>query len=146
VRYLEDMAVGEQFELGSFSLTAEDIVAFAQRYDPQPFHLQSDPDGPYGGLIASGWQTGSECHVLLVDGLLNGSACLGSPGITIRFLKPVRAGVRYTARYTVTDIIESRSRPDRGRVTGELVLRDPGGELVYVMEGITIMAKRPPSD
>jgi acyl dehydratase len=54
VRYLEDMAVGEQFELGSFSLTAEDIVAFAQRYDPQPFHLQSDPDGPYGGLIAGG--------------------------------------------------------------------------------------------
>ena len=146
MRYLEDMAVGEQFELGSFSLTAEEIVAFARRYDPQPFHLQSDPDGPYGGLIASGWQTGSECHVLLVDGLLNGSACLGSPGVTIRFLKPVRADIRYTACYTVTEIIESRSRPDRGRVTGELVLSDPGGEPVYVMEGITIMAKRPASN
>ncbi len=144
MRYLEDLVVGQQFELGSFSLTAEEIVAFAKRYDPQPFHLESNPDGPFGGLIASGWQTGSECHALMVKGFLNDSACLGSPGISIRFLKPVRAGITYTARWTIIELAESKSRPDRGRATGQLTLTDPDDAPVYIMEGITLMEKKTP--
>ena len=142
MRHLEDFKVGQVLPLGSFCLTAEDIVAFSKRYDPQPFHLESDSEGPFGGLIASGWQTGCECHVLMVKGLLDGSACLGSPGFSVRFLKPVRAGVTYTATYTIIEVVASKSRPDRGRFTGELVLTDPDNEPVYILEGITLIAKR----
>ena len=143
MKYLEDFQVGQRFDLGGFSLKKEDMVAFAERYDPQPFHLQSDPNGVYGGLIASGWQTGSECHLLLVNGFLKDAACLGSPGVTLRFAKPVRADTAYTACYTITEVAESKSRPDRGRVTGRLDLTDPDNALVYSLEGITLMAKRP---
>ena len=143
LRYLEDFEVGQRFELGSFSLTAEEIVAFAERYDPQSFHLESDPDGPFGGLIASGWQTGSECHVLMVEALLKDTACLGSPGVDrIRWLKPVRPDVVYTLTLTIAEVVPSRKRPDRGRVNSHLMLTDPVGAPVYTMDGITIVSRK----
>ena len=142
MRYFEDLEVGQEFHLGSFSLTEEDIVAFSKQYDPQSFHMESDPDGPYGGLIASGWQTGCACHVLMVKAFLENIAGLGSPGFKVRFMKPVRAGITYTANYTIIEMAESKSRPDRGRFTGELVLTDPDNEPVYILEGITLIAKR----
>ena len=144
MRYLEDFEVGQRFELGGFSLTVEDILGFAERYDPQSFHLDADPNGPYGGLIASGWQTGSECHALMVEKVLKDTACLGSPGVDrIRWLKPVRAGIEYTASFTVTEIAPSRSRPERGRMHGHLTLVDPEGTLVYTLDGITMVARKP---
>ena len=59
MRYFEDFQVGERIELGSRTVTEEEIIAFARQYDPQPFHISPEraKDSFYGGLIASGWHT-----------------------------------------------------------------------------------------
>src|SRR5690349_21573704 len=93
MRYFEDFAEGQVFELGEATLTEADVLEFARRYDPQPFHV--DPAAArhslYGGLIASDWQTGAVYMGLLVRGLLKDVASLGSGGIDeLRWLKPVR--------------------------------------------------------
>ena len=143
MRYLDDFAIGQRFDLGSFSLTTADIVAFAKRYDPQAFHLTDDPDGPFGGLIASGWQTGSECQALLVKGFLNHAASLGSPGLEqVRFLKPVRADTVYHANFVIIEVVPSQKRPDRGRILGRLVLEELDGTPVYTWDGLMIFARR----
>ncbi len=143
MRYLDDFEVGQTFALGEFSLTAEDIIAFAERYDPQTFHLSDDADGPFGGLIASGWQTGSCCQLLLVTNLLADAASLGSPGVEqIRFLKPVLPDVSYTATFTVLEVTASRSRPDRGKLFGQLLLTNPAGVLVYSLDAFMMFARR----
>jgi acyl dehydratase len=100
----EDFTPGRVFELGSVEVTEHEIIEFAARYDPQPFHV--DPDAAaetiFGGLIASGWHTCSMCMRLLVDGLLSRSTSLGSPGMEqIRWTTPVRPGDQLTARSTV---------------------------------------------
>lgn len=143
MRYLDDFETGQRFDLGSFSLTAEDIIGFAKRYDPQAFHLSDDPDGPFGGLIASAWQTGSECQALLVKSFLNHAASLGSPGVErLRFLKPVRADTVYQASFLIMEVVPSQKRPDRGRILGRLELRDPDATLVYSLDGLMIFARR----
>lgn len=139
MRYLEDFHVGETLQLGRFSLTAEAIVEFAQRYDPLPFHLEDDSANAYGGLIASGWQTGVECQKRLVEEVLNQSACHGSPGAEVRFLKPVRPDVEYELDLLVTEIQRSQSRSDRGIVSLTLTLRDPDKKPVYVLDGKLII-------
>jgi acyl dehydratase len=141
--YLEDFEVGQTFELGEFSLTAEEIISFGERYDPQAFHLVDDADGPFGGLIASGWQTGSSCQHLLVTNLLNNAASLGSPGVErLRFLKPVRPGVTYSATFIVMEITPSKRRQDRGILLGQLLLTDPKGEPVYSLDGLMMFSRR----
>ena len=72
-RYFEDYKVGSSAEFGAIAVTAEEIVAFAQRYDPQPFHLAgADESSPYGGLIASGWHTSSMAMRVMVDEVIDG--------------------------------------------------------------------------
>jgi len=143
LRYLEDFQVGQTFELGEFTLTAEDIIAFGERYDPQSFHLSDDADGPFGGLIASGWQTGSNCQHLLVTKLLGDSASLGSPGVErIRFLKPVRPGVSYAARFKVQEVTPSKRREDRGTMLGQILLTDPKGVLVYSLDAFILFSRQ----
>ena len=141
--YFEDFRPGQVFELGSFVLTPNEIIGFARKYDPQSFHLGDDPDGPFGGLVASGWQTASECQALLVQGLLLESQCLGSPGVeSMRFLKPVRPNVVYSATLTVNQLMPSQSGKNRGRLYNMLTLNDPDGALVYKLEAIVLMATR----
>ncbi|MEZ5932567.1 MAG: MaoC family dehydratase [Alphaproteobacteria bacterium] len=115
--YLDDLEAGQVYELGSRSLSEDEIIAFARDYDPQPFHV--DPEAAtttiYGGVIASGWQTAAIFNRLLVDGLLIRSAAMGSPGLEdFRWLKPVRPGDRLHARVEVLETRPSRSKPDRG--------------------------------
>jgi acyl dehydratase len=124
-RYFEDFTPGRRYEAGSVSVSEEEILAFARQYDPQSFHV--DPEAArasiYGGLIASGWHTGSIYMSLLVRGLLHDAASLGSAGIDeMRWLKPVRPGDVLKARMTVTSLKPSSKHPDRGTVftLGEL--------------------------
>lgn len=146
-RYFEDFTVGETIELGSFSLTAEDIVDFARRYDPQPMHVDPEAAGKsmYGGLIASGWHTASSFMRLVVENVLQGTESLGSPGIdNLRWLKPVRPGDTIRGSFVILEARTSNSRPDWGivRSRGELVNQD--GELVMTAEAINFFARRPP--
>src|SRR5579859_3157513 len=105
-RYFEDFAVGHTLELGSYTITREEILAFARQFDPQPFHTDEEQAKAslYGGLIASGWHTASIFMRLLVDGLLNDTASMGSPGVDeLRWLRPVRPGDTLRARFTVRE-------------------------------------------
>ena len=111
MRYFEDFSVGQVTEVGPVTVSEAEIVEFASRYDPQPFHV--DPEAakasPFGGLIASGWHTTALFMGMFVRGILSESASLGSPGVEeIRWTAPVRPGDNLSARSTVTD-----ARPTR---------------------------------
>jgi len=93
--YFEDFAPGQDIDLGTRTVTEEEIVTFAREYDPQPFHVDRDAAAHsiYGGVIASGWHTCGMMMRMVVDGLLKRSASMGSPGLDgVRWLAPVRAG------------------------------------------------------
>ncbi|GLU35320.1 MaoC family dehydratase [Trinickia caryophylli] len=116
----EDLTVGARDEIGAHTFTAEEIVEFAQRYDPQPFHVDevAARASPFCGLIASGWQTCSVLMGIFVRKRLNGSTSMGSPGVEeIRWLKPVRPGDTIRLFSTVLDKRPLASRPDRGIAT-----------------------------
>lgn len=98
----EAVTSGETVELGSCEVTREEIRSFAQRYDPQEFHLEDDPDGPFGGLVASGWHTVSLTMRLLVEGYLEEASTAGSPGLDgLRWREPVRPGDELSATLTL---------------------------------------------
>ncbi|HZQ79053.1 MAG TPA: MaoC family dehydratase [Acidimicrobiia bacterium] len=147
IRYFEDFTEGQVIPLGTLApLTEDEIIAFARQWDPQPFHV--DPaaakESIYGGLIASGWQTALRTMRLQVENLLNDTDAQGSPGVeAIRFRKPVRAGDRLSARYTVLVAEPSASRPTLGKVLGRTELLDEAGDVVYQMDGWGLVGRRP---
>jgi acyl dehydratase len=131
----EDFEPGQVYELGSTTVTEEEIVDFARRYDPQPFHLDAEvaKDSDFGGLIASGWHTGAMWMRLYVDSLLGGGSGQGSSGIEeLRWLAPVRPGDTLSGRLTVLETTPSERHPHRGtiRIRGEMVNQD----------GVTVMS------
>jgi acyl dehydratase len=131
----EDFEPGQVLELGSRTVTEDEILGFAREFDPQPFHIDPEAarDSVFGGLIASGWHTGAMWMRLYVDSMLDGSSAMGSPGIEeLRWLAPVRPGDTLSGRLTVLDVTPSATRPDRGtiRIRGEMVNQD----------GVTVMA------
>ncbi|MCI0570421.1 MAG: MaoC family dehydratase [Myxococcaceae bacterium] len=146
MRYFEDFEVGQIGEAGPYVVSREEIVAFARQYDPQPFHLDEDAGAAmhFGGLVASGWHTAAIGHRLLVEGLLKGTASLGSPGLDeLRWLKPVRPGDALMLRMEVLELLPSRSRPQQGSVRCLFELRNQHGETVMRQKGIGMFARRP---
>jgi len=146
MRYFEDFRDGDAFELGEVRMDEAEMVEFARRYDPQPFHV--DPDAAarshFGGLIASGWHTGSLYMGLLVRALLHDVASLGAGGLEeLRWLKPVRPGDVLRARFTILSKRESEKNPRRGTLLnlGELFNQD--GERVFFMRWPALVARRP---
>ena len=146
-RYLEDYPAGSTAELGSVRVSADEIVEFARRYDPQPFH--TDPERakswPYGGLIASGWHTAAMMMRMIVDHFIDGESSLGSPGLgPIRWKLPVRPGDVLRVRARVIDNRRSASKPDRGTVIIEVDVVNQDDETVMSVENwIAIMRARP---
>lgn len=146
-RYFEDYEVGACYELGSFRLSEAEIIEFATRFDPQRFHV--DPvaaaASPYGGIIASGWHTGSAMMRLLADHFISSVAGLGSPGLDeIRWLKPTRPDTEMTVRVTVLDKRRSKSKPDRGLFFHKVEVFDPAGELAMTVRGAGMVKLRHP--
>ena len=137
-RWFEDYPVGERFEVGDYPITEREIVEFATRYDPQPFHV--DPvaaqAGPFGGLIASGWMTAGILMRLLVDHFISPLSSLGSPGIDeLRWTKPVRPGDRLHVRVRVLQLRRSVSKPDRGLMQLQQEVVDQHGDTVMTVRG-----------
>ncbi len=127
--FFEDFEIGHTHELGEVEVTEADIIDFATRYDPQPFHLDVEAarESPFGGLIASGWHTSALYMRLLADGLLNGSSSQGASGIEeLRWLAPVRPGDVLRGRYTVENATPSAKKPNRGTIhfLSEMVNQD----------------------
>jgi acyl dehydratase len=146
VRYWEDIKEGEVVELGSSTMDKDRMIAFAREFDPQPFHTdeKAAEESIYGGLIASGWLTGSVLMRLFYEGFLKDMASMGSPGIDeLRWLKPVRPGDTLTARLTVTEKKPSRSKPDRGIIRSLMEVLNQHGETVMTTTGVNFFRRRP---
>ena len=116
-RYFEDFKVGDRIETAGATLAESQMIDFAQRYDPQPFHVdvEAAKASIFGGLVASGFLTMAVTFRLFYATRALGDANLGSPGFDeVRFLKPVRPGDTLRAVVEVVDARPSNSRPDRG--------------------------------
>jgi len=146
MRYFEDFTLGEVVELGSRSVSKEEIIDFARQFDPQYFHVDEEraKQSIYGGLIASGWHTAALTMRLAADGLILDSASMGSPGVDeLRWLKPVRPGDTLSARFTVTEIRPSGSKPDRGIVKSFVEVRNQAGDVVLTWKALGMYRRRP---
>lgn len=145
MRTLEDFFEGQVLDLGTVAVTRDEIVEFARRYDPQPFHVDEEAakETLFGGIIASGWHTASMTMRLLVDGLNRDLVTMGSPGMDeIRWLKPVRPGDRLSLRVRVLEIKFSRSKPDRGSMRLRQEVSNQNGEIVMTLIGTGIYGRR----
>lgn len=144
--YWEDLQPGRVFETHGRTLSAEDIVAFGREYDPQYYHTdaQAAERSPYGGLIASGWQTAAVCMRLMCDGYLLQTSCIGSPGLDgLRWLKPVRPGDTLRLRSTVLDATPSQKLANRGTVKFLWEVLNQDSEVVLSMLGRQHYLRRP---
>jgi acyl dehydratase len=144
--YFEDFEPGQDIDLGTRTVTEDEIVAFARAFDPQPFHVDRAAAAAsiYGGVIASGWHTCSMMMRMVVDGLMNRAASMGSPGLEdVRWLAPVRAGDTLNVRYRTTQVKASASKPDRGVVWSKWVAINQHGDTVCTVEGMGMFGRRP---
>jgi acyl dehydratase len=145
--YWEDFKTGSREEIGSVVVDKDELIEFAARYDPQPFHVDeaAAQQSIYGGLIASGWHTCSMVMRLICDAYMLDSASLGSPGLeNLRWLQPVRPGDTLTAFRTIEQTRASSSRPDRGIVKTLWEVENQDKQLVLTMSGINFFLKRHP--
>ncbi len=145
-RWFEDYIAGSVHELGSVTLDEAELLEFARRYDPQPIH--TDPEsaarGPFGGLIASGWQTGSLMMRLYAQNYLSPASSLASPGVDeLRWPRPVRPGDTLAVRVTVESARASDSKPDRGVVRSLIEMLNQHGEPVLTMRAVNMIRRRP---
>lgn len=146
-RWFEDYPAGSVFEFGSVTLSAEEIVAFARDYDPQPMHVDATAAaaGPSGGLIASGWHTIGLMMRLFVERFLPADG-LAAPGVDeLRWPRPVRPDDTLRVRVTVQAARRSQSKPDRGVVHSLVEVFNQDDELVLSMKPINLVRCRPDS-
>jgi acyl dehydratase len=144
--YFEEFEVGRTIAAGSRTVSEEEIIDFARQFDPQPFHVGQDAAAKsiYCGVIASGWHTCGMIMRVMVDGFLNESASLGSPGVDeIRWLRPVRPGDTLDISCTVLGARPSSSKPDRGVVDTLWEAKNQHGELVATIKGMGMFGRRP---
>ena len=146
MRYFEDFQIGDVSDVGSVTVSEEEIIEFASRFDPQPFHI--DPEAakasPYDGLIASGWHTTALFMGMFVRAVLLESASLGSPGVEeIRWTAPVRPGDTLTGRTTITDVQPLSTNPGRGTVFTMNEVFNQDGERVMTLKARGFFARRP---
>jgi len=143
--YFEDFVPGQTYDLGTLTVSRDDIVEFAAEFDPQPFHLDeaAGEASLLGGLAASGWHTASLVMRLLATGLLNKTAGRGSPGIdTLKWRRPVFPGdtLQATALVQKTKILQTK--PDLGIVTVEVTATNQDGNAVLTWINPILFARR----
>lgn len=141
--HFEDLSVGDERAFGSYAVTREEIVEFAQSYDPQPIHVDEEAAASsfFGGLVASGWHTAALTMRLIVVGFLRDAASLGSPGVDeLRWHEPVRPGDELRVRTEVMDLDPDGSRHGGVARIGIETLVD--GTVVLSMQARVIFAQR----
>ncbi len=134
MQYYEDLVVGQVQTFGRYEVTLEEVLDFAGKYDPQPFHLSDEEAAKthFGRISASGWHTCAMTMRMMVDnmGKLQ-QASLGSPGIDeIRWLKPVHPGDVLTCESVLLEKRQSKSKPEVGITKGATRVFNQNGELV----------------
>ena len=144
--YWEDFPVGKIREFGGITVTTEEIIDFARKFDPQPFHLSEEGGKAslFGGLCASGWHTCAITMRMMCDEFLLETASLGSPGLeNIRWLKPVRPGDTLRVRSVVLEARPMESKPHIGLVKVRWETLNQNNEEVAQMEGYGMYRRRP---
>jgi acyl dehydratase len=143
--YLEDVVIGTQFVSDEVEITAEEIVAFATQFDPQPFHL--DPEAArssfFGGLAASGWHTAAITMRLLVTGGPEIAGGTIGAGGELAWPSPTRPGDRLRVRVTVESVAASRSNPTRGSAILKVETLTSEDELRQLFTVRTLLFARP---
>ena len=146
--YFEDVEVGAERVFGHYDVTREEVLEFARKYDPQPFHLSDEAAARthFGRLAASGWHTCAMTMRVVVDAITaDRQAGLGSPGVDeLRWLKPVFPGDRITVHGKVVDKTPSRSKPEIGSVRTEMTVTNQDDAPVMRFTSIVLMQRRPP--
>jgi len=147
MQYFEDIAVGAKSRFGRYEVTREEVIAFAAKYDPQPFHLSDEAAAAthFGRLSASGWQTCAMTMSMVVENLkAHNQAGLGSPGVDeLRWLKPVYPGDVLRCETEVIDKRPSQSRPEMGSYRSRMTVLNQDDVAVMSFISIGLIATRP---
>ena len=146
MKYIQDFYVDQRITFGRYTVTQAEITEFAERYDPQVFHVNQDHPltMELGGIMASGWHTAAIFMRLAVDAYLGDAAVLTSPGVNaLQWLAPVRAGDVISGEATVEHARLSASKPDRGILTTGVVLWNQQNIEVLKMTTHVFMRVRP---
>ncbi len=141
----EDFPVGLSLDFGATPVSREAVLAFAQQFDPQRFHLDDEAarSSLFGGLCASGWHTCAMAMRMMCDAYLLDSSSLGSPGIdALRWHKPVFPGDTLRMRMDVTEARVMASRPHVGLVKAVWTMFNQQGDKVLTMEGWNMFGRR----
>ncbi|WP_076997271.1 MaoC family dehydratase [Variovorax sp. KK3] len=143
--YLEDLSVGDRFTSGEHALDEAQIIEFAQRFDPQPFHL--DPQAAkatlFQGLAASGWHTAAiTMRLLVTSGVPLADGIIGSGG-ELQWPQPTRPDDVLHVESEVMEITPSRSKPDRGMVLMRCETKNQRGELLQRFSPRMVVFRRP---
>lgn len=145
--YFDDIAVGQQTVFGHYDVTREEVLEFARKYDPQPFHLSDEEAAKthFGRLAASGWHTCAMTMAVIARHVVETEqAGLGSPGVDeLRWLKPVYPGDRLTVRGEIVETRPSQSKPEIGSVRTETTVTNQGDVPVMRFTSIVLMRRRP---
>jgi acyl dehydratase len=145
-RFLDDLTPGQRFTSPGLTLTEAEIIDFAWRYDPQPFHLDANAaaNSPYGGLIASGFQSLAICFRLFIQSGILAESSMGSPGIDeLRWLAPVRPGDTLHSEIEVLEVRPSNSKPDRGIARLKYQAVNQRGEAVLSFIVMHLLRRKP---
>ncbi|MGI8611984.1 MAG: MaoC family dehydratase [Sphingomicrobium sp.] len=147
MKYFDDIAAGDETVFGHYDVTREEVLEFARKYDPQPFHLSDEAAAKthFGRLSASGWHTCAMTMAVIARYVVDDQqAGLGSPGVDeLRWLKPVCPGDRLTVRGTVLETIPSRSKPHIGVIRTRTAVSNQDGLDVMSFTSIVMMQRRP---
>jgi acyl dehydratase len=145
--YFEDLEVGAETDFGTYAVTREEVLEFARKYDPQPFHLSDEEAAKthFGRLSASGWHTAAMTMAVVARKVVGEEqAGLGSPGIDeLRWKKPVSPGDTLHVRGKIVDVTPSRSRPDMGSFRTQTTVTNQHDQVVMSFTSIVLMRRRP---
>lgn len=145
--YFEDLEIGAESYFGHYDVTREEVIEFARKYDPQPFHLSDEEAAKthFGRLAASGWHTCAMTMAVIARKVVDeDQAGLGSPGVDeLRWMKPVYPGDRLHVRSTLIEKTPSRSKPEIGSFRSETVVTNQDDVPVLKFTSIVLIRRRP---
>ena len=147
MQYFEDLEIGAETYFGSYAVTRDEVLEFARKYDPQPFHLSDEEAAKthFGRIAASGWHTCAMTMAVIARHVVeHKQAGLGSPGIDdLRWKRPVYPGDVLHVRSIIVEKTPSRSKPDLGSFRSEMTVTNQDGQPVMTFASIVLIRKRP---
>lgn len=145
--YLDDLEPGTKRHFGRYAVTREEVLEFARKYDPQPFHLSDEAAASthFGRLAASGWHTcAMSMSMLVAEMAVEPQASMGAAGVDdLRWLRPVHPGDVLRCETEVLEVRPSQSKPDRGSIRSQMTVFNQQDEPVLRFTAIVLMRRRP---